>query len=76
MSSTLPKYHIGAQRADVLLRPIAADVARLAARVRHYHARLHLAGDDDHAALEQAAVALEQATTTLNTLIDERAGHE
>lgn len=71
--TALATYHLSAQRADVLLRPIAADLRAQAARTRHYASRLTLAdAAADQATLEAAGRALDEAVTLLDGLIAAR----
>jgi len=60
-------YHINTQRADALLRPLAASVEELAARATHYLERLSFA-DADRAAMAAAQAALATAQAELDRL--------
>jgi hypothetical protein len=55
----LPKYHLGEQRADAILRPMALTLRDLEARAAHYHDRLVLTPKD-----QEAVVAALAALTT------------
>ncbi len=47
--SELPKYHLGDQRADAILRPIALTLHELETRAAHYRDRLVLTPEDQEA---------------------------
>jgi hypothetical protein len=66
-SPALAPYHVGQQRADVLLGPIEAELGVLTARVAHYGARLRME-DADRAALAQAHSALAAARDAIAAL--------
>ena len=45
----LPKYHLGEQRADAILRPLALSLAELETRAQHFLDRLQLVDEDREA---------------------------
>jgi hypothetical protein len=55
----LPKYHLGEQRADAILRPMALTLGELETRAAHYRDRLVLTPEDQ----EAVAAALAAVTT-------------
>lgn len=63
----LPKYHLGEQRADAVLRPLALTLAELETRAQHFLDRLHLV-DEDREAVATAHKAIAAARTELDTL--------
>ncbi len=62
----LPQYHLGEQRADALLRPLALTLQELETRAAHYLDRLKLPAEDRdavaaaHAALATASAELDR----------------
>ncbi len=62
-----PRYHLGEQRADAILRPLALTLAELETRAQHYLDRLQLV-DEDRAAVVAAHGALTAARAELDTL--------
>jgi hypothetical protein len=61
----LPKYHLGDQRADAILRPLALTLLELETRAAHYRDRLVLAPED-----REAVVAALAALTTARAELD------
>jgi hypothetical protein len=62
----LPKYHLGEQRADALLRPMALTLQELEARAAHYRDRLVLTLED-----QEAVVAALAALTTARAELEQ-----
>ena len=67
------KYHVRAQSARVLLHPIAATLAELERRTRHYVARVSLEPGSD-AALTAANEAIAKARVEVERLMQSEAG--
>ncbi len=63
----LPKYHLGDQRADALLHPLALTLQELETRAAHYRDRLVLT-PEDHEAVAAAVAALTTARAELEQL--------
>lgn len=63
----LPKYHLGEQRADAILRPMALTLQELETRAAHYLDRLTLT-PEDRDAVAAAHAALATASAELDTL--------
>lgn len=63
----LPQYHLGEQRADAILRPLALTLAELETRAQQYLDRLKLV-DEDREAVAAAHRALAAARAELDTL--------
>jgi hypothetical protein len=62
----LPKYHLGEQRADAILRPMALTLQELEARAAHYRDRLVLTLED-----QEAVVAALAALTTARAELEQ-----
>jgi hypothetical protein len=62
----LPKYHLGEQRADAILRPMAQTLRELEARAAHYRDRLVLTPED-----QEAVVAALAALTTARAELEQ-----
>lgn len=62
-------YHLSPHTARTLLDPLLAEVARLEARARHFEARIPLASADEAASLREAASALAQARSAIETAL-------
>jgi hypothetical protein len=65
----LPKYHLGPQHAEALLRPIRDGLRVYEARLGHYTSRLHLAAPTDQPRLVEAGQALAAARQALEGLV-------
>lgn len=63
----LPKYHLGEQRADAILRPLALSLAEMETRAQHYLDRLQLV-EEDREAVVAAHKALAAARAELDAL--------
>lgn len=62
----LPKYHLGEQRADAILRPLALTLAEMETRAQHYLDRLQLVDED-----REAVAAAHRALATARAELDE-----
>ncbi len=71
MNKTLPPYHLGQQYASALLRPVAASLADLEARLTQYVERMPMS-DDDRAAMFAAQSAVAQAKAEVERLAQRR----
>ena len=67
------KYHVREQSARVLLHPIAATLAELEKRTRHYVARVNLDPGSD-TALTAASEAIAKARAEVERLMKSEAG--
>jgi hypothetical protein len=63
----LPKYHLGEQRADAILRPMALTLREMETRAAHYRDRLLLTPEDQEAVVA-ALTALMTARAELEKL--------
>ena len=64
-------YHLSEHRAEVLLRPIVADLARLEGRARHYAERVRMSDAARHTIAAAVAVLAESRSALAKLALDE-----